>query len=431
MLTMITADANFFLGRILGDYFPNKLDFEVVKTKFLKLTEVINSEKQGDDRLSPEAVAMGFLQVANAAMTRPIRTLSEGRGFETSSHNLACFGGAGGQHATAVARDLGIQRILIHRMSSVLSAYGMALADVVVEVQEPESVAFSKDSVLRLRQRIEGLREKATEGLTSQGFTAKQIIHENFLNMRYRGSDTALMIPQPESIEDFADAFTARHLREFGFTQPREILVDDIRIRSIGRGMNIHLTSPFEGLKDLKPAYIGEKEAASKRMVFFEKEGWVNTCVYHLGDLPKGRMIRGPAMIIDATQTIVLDPASEATILSEHVIIDLLDTEKKKIGIESVDPIHLSVFGHRFMSVAEQVCLFLVLVFRSLTRVIRWVRRCKRHRYQPISRRDSIIHVQYSPLTVVSLPMHHIFQHILDPCHMPLHTRRENMPKAS
>jgi 5-oxoprolinase (ATP-hydrolysing) len=356
MLTVTTADANFFLGRILGDYFPNKLDFEVVKTKFLKLTEVINSEKHGDDRLSPEAVAMGFLQVANAAMTRPIRTLSEGRGFETSSHNLACFGGAGGQHATAVARDLGIKRILIHHMSSILSAYGMALADVVVEVQEPESVAFSKDSVPRLRQRIENLRGKAAEDLTSQGFATEQIVHESFLNMRYRGSDTALMIPQPENIEGFADAFTTRHRREFGFTQPREILVDDIRIRSVGRGMDIQVASPFEELENLKHVYIGEQEAASKRMVYFEKEDWVNTCVYHLGDLPRGRKISGPAMIIDATQTIVLDPASEATILSEHVIIELLDTEKKKIGIESVDPIHLSVFGHRFMSVAEQVC---------------------------------------------------------------------------
>ena len=415
----------------MGDYFPNKLDFEIVKTKFLKLTEVINSEKHGNDRLTPEAVAMGFLQVANAAMTRPIRTLSEGRGFETSSHNLACFGGAGGQHATAVARDLGIRKILIHRMSSILSAYGMALADVVVEVQEPESVAFNKDSVPRLRQRIEGLRAKAAEGLISQGFTAKQIVHENFLNMRYRGSDTALMIPQPENIEGFADAFTTRHLREFGFTQPREILVDDIRIRSVGRGIDIQVASPFEELKDLKPAYISEKDTASKRMVFFEKEGWVNTCVYHLGNLPRGRKIHGPAMIIDATQTIVLDPASEATILSEHVIIELLDTEKKKIGIESIDPIHLSVFGHRFMSVAEQVCLFLVLAFQSLTRANRWVRQCKRHRYQPISRRDLIIHAQYSPQTVVSLPMPLIFQHTLDPCHMPLHTRLESMPKAS
>lgn len=352
---LFIADANFFLGRILGDYFPNKLDFDIVKTKFLKLMEVINSEKHGDEQLTPEAVAVGFLQVANAAMTRPIRTLSEGRGFETSSHNLACFGGAGGQHATAVARDLGIRRILIHRMSSILSAYGMALADVVVEVQEPESVAFGTESIPRLRQRIESLREKATERLNSQGFTQKQIVHESFLNMRYRGSDTALMIPQPETIEGFGDAFTARHHREFGFTQPREILVDDIRIRGIGKGMDVQVASPFEEMKELVPSNIGENEPTSKRRVYFEKEGWVETCIYHLWSLPKGRKIRGPAIIIDATQTIVLDPASEATILTDHVVIELLDTEKKKIGTNSVDPVHLSVFGHRFMSIAEQV----------------------------------------------------------------------------
>jgi 5-oxoprolinase (ATP-hydrolysing) len=330
----------------------------------LDLTQIVNEEKHGSDRLSPESVAMGFLQVANAAMTRPIRTLSEGRGFETSSHNLACFGGAGGQHATAVARDLGIKRILIHRMSSVLSAYGMALADVVVEVQEPESAAFDKDSITRIRERFDGLRAKAANGLLSQGFTKRQIAHENFLNMRYKGSDTAFMISQPEHIENFAEAFTTRHLREFGFTQPREILVDDIRVRSVGKGMDFRASSPFQELKTLKASYLAADEAVSKRRVYFEKEGWVETYVYHLANLSKGQKIRGPAMIIDETQTIIIDPASEAIILSEHVLIELLDTEKNKIGSDYVDPIHLSVFGHRFMSIAEQVCFPLLLPFR-------------------------------------------------------------------
>jgi 5-oxoprolinase (ATP-hydrolysing) len=349
------TDANLFLGRILSDYFPNKLDFEIVKEKFGVLTKEINADKTGSDILSPEEVAMGFLSVANAAMTRPIRTLSEGRGFETSAHNLACFGGAGGQHATAVARDLGIKRVLIHRLSSILSAYGMALADVVVEVQEPESAAFNADSLPRITKRLESLREKALEGLVSQGFSAKQVVHENFLNMRYKGTDTSIMISQPENIEDYADAFTARHLQEFGFTQHRDILVDDIRIRSVGRGMDVEVSSPFDQLEGLQEIYLGKEEAASTRKVYFEKEGWVETLVYQLGDLPTSRKIHGPAMIIDATQTLVLDPASEATILTEHVIIELLDTDRKPIGVDSVDPIQLSVFGHRFMSVAEQM----------------------------------------------------------------------------
>lgn len=350
------TDANFFLGRILSDYFPNRLDAEVVKEKFLALTKEVNSEKHGREQLSPEEVAMGFLSVANASMTRPIRTLSEGRGFETAAHNLACFGGAGGQHAVSVARDLGIKRVLIHRFSSILSAYGMALADVVVEVQEPESVVFGKDSLAKIAQRIDGLRQRALEGLISQGFGPNQVVHENFLNMRYKGSDTAMMISQPKNLESFADAFTARHQQEFGFTQRREILVDDIRIRSVGRGMDIQVTDAFEQLENNEePPILGNEDAASTRKVYFEKEGWVDSNVYQLGELPKDHRIRGPAMIIDATQTIVLDPASEATILAEHVIIELLDTEKKKIGIESVDPIQLSVFGHRFMSVAEQM----------------------------------------------------------------------------
>lgn len=271
------TDANFFLGRILSDYFPNKLDFEIVQEKFMALTKEVNAEKHGADQLSTEEVAMGFLSVANAAMTRPIRTLSEGRGFETSAHNLACFGGAGGQHACSVARDLGIKRILIHRLSSILSAYGMALADVVVEVQEPESVAFNAESIPRISQRIETLRERASEGLTSQGFSASQVVHENFLNMRYRGSDTALMISQPKDMSLYAEAFTARHMQEFGFTQPRDILVDDIRIRSVGRGMDVQVSSAFEQLDGLEASYLDASTAASTRKVYFEKEGWVDT----------------------------------------------------------------------------------------------------------------------------------------------------------
>ncbi|KAK7222352.1 hypothetical protein V2G26_010355 [Clonostachys chloroleuca] len=349
------TDANLFLGRILSDYFPNKLDHDVVQNKFLELTNVVNSEKHGSDKLTPEEVAMGFLQVANAAMTRPIRTLSEGRGFETSSHNLACFGGAGGQHATAVARDLGIKRILIHRLSSILSAYGMALADVVVDVQEPESVAFGPDTLLHIQNRLEALQQKATERLLPQGFREEQCIHERFLNMRYEGSDTALMVPQPENAADFPEAFFVAHQQEFGFTQQRRVLVDDIRVRSVGRGFDVQTSSPFEQLRDPHAIRVGTADAKSTRQVYFENKGWTDTLVFHLADLPKRAFVQGPAIIIDSTQTIVLDPASTAIILDEHVVIELLDTDKKKIDNETVDPIALSVFGHRFMSVAEQM----------------------------------------------------------------------------
>jgi 5-oxoprolinase (ATP-hydrolysing) len=145
----------------------------------------------------------------------------------------------------AVARDLGFKRVLVPRLSSILSAYGMALADIEIEFQEPESVIFNEASSPRITQRIELLKTKALAKLTSQGFQESQVTHNSFLNMRYVGSDTALMVQKSDADEDFGDAFTKRHLREFGLTQSREILVDDVRVRSVGNGIGIQTPNLF------------------------------------------------------------------------------------------------------------------------------------------------------------------------------------------
>ncbi|KAJ5946513.1 hypothetical protein N7454_003352 [Penicillium verhagenii] len=353
---LTVTDANLFLGRIIPDYFPRPLDLEVVKQKMISLTAVINSEKDGSSQLTPEEVAVGFISIANATMTRPIRTLSEGRGFETAAHNLCCFGGAGGQHAVAIARDLGIQRALIPRYSSILSAYGMALADVVVENQEPEATSYAIENLPRLEARFERLKSAGVAGLISQGFSESQIAHEMFLNMRYQGSDTALMIPDPGTFSAFGDAFSARHQQQFGFTQPREILIDDVRVRSTGKGMEVSLSSPVAELKNLSNSPPVTPTSPERNIrVYFEQAGWLEIGLYSLKDLRTGTRIDGPAMVIDKTQTIIVDPASAAIILPEHVVIEITGTAKPEITTSVVNPVQLSVFGHRFMSVAEQM----------------------------------------------------------------------------
>ncbi|KAK4506076.1 hypothetical protein PRZ48_004041 [Zasmidium cellare] len=354
---LTVTDANLFLGRIIPESFPRPLDVEVVKKKFEDLTAVVNEEKTGEATLTPEEVALGFISIANATMTRPIRTLSEGRGFETSAHHLCSFGGAGGQHAVSIARDLGIARAIVPRFSSILSAYGMALADVVVENQEPEAVTFSSTALPQIQGRFDKLCKAGEDGLNKQGFETSQVGHTRYLNMRYQGSDTALMIPQPDSgIENFGEAFVARHHQEFGFTQPRDILVDDVRVRSIAKGTQVQLTSPFEELKRVQMSPpVSPSPADSYRKVFFENHGWTATAIYSLGTLPTGTRVQGPAMIIDKTQTIVVDPGSAAIILAEHVILEISNIEKPDVGTDQPDPIQLSVFGHRFMSVAEQM----------------------------------------------------------------------------
>ncbi|KAE8152822.1 Hydantoinase B/oxoprolinase-domain-containing protein [Aspergillus avenaceus] len=353
---LTVTDANLLLGRIIPEYFPKPLDMDVLRQKFNALTETVNKEKEGGEAFTPETLALGFLSIANATMTRPIRKLSEGRGYSAASHNLGCFGGAGGQHAVFIARDLGIQKAIIPRYSSILSAYGMALADVVVENQEPVACKFEEHALPELETRLAAICRKGVEGLKNQGFGTESIVHDCFLNMKYQGSDTTLMIPKPDQLSEFGSAFNARHAQEFGFSQSRDILIDDVRVRSIGRSRVVGISSPYEEFNKVneQPKLTAAKPAF-KRKVFFDNSGWADSNVYTLDCLEPGTCFSGPSMIIDETQTIVVDHASKATILPEHVVLEVGSITQQQFSTDVVDPVQLSVFSHRFMTVAEQM----------------------------------------------------------------------------
>lgn len=371
---LTVTDANLFLGRLLPEFFPRifgknedePLDQEASKKAFSGLTEQINEELRADGRkpMSPEEVAYGFIKIANESMTRPIRSLTEAKGYDTSQHRLATFGGAGGQHAVAIAQSLGIKQILVHRYSSVLSAYGMALADVVHEVQEPSSVVFSEKEKENLAKRLQRLQDKASAVLRGQGFEDSAIEHELYLHMRYRGTESALMIVNPDSNEfdgeqwAFGKAFIKQHEQEFGFTLPdRDIIIDDVRVRGIGKSLRSQSKTVDQQLKEIKPIPITESKWHSTKEVYFEG-GRQETPVYELPNLKIGDKIQGPAIIADGTQTIIVTPEASALIIETHVIINLGEVEAnaaKKLSTEKVDPIMLSIFAHRFMAIAEQM----------------------------------------------------------------------------
>jgi 5-oxoprolinase (ATP-hydrolysing) len=263
---LTVTDANLFLGRLLPEYFPKifgpnedqPLDTEITAKKFAELTTTINEEQKvkGHMEFTAEEVALGFLKVADESMSRPIRALTEARGHNTSAHNLACFGGAGGQHACSVAAVLGISRIIIHKYSSILSAYGMALADVVNEVQQPASDVFDASTQDMFREKLEVLVRQSSAALETQRFTSKNIKHELYLNMRHAGTSTSFMILKGQDW-DFAKEFEERHRVEFGFlTEDKPILVDDIRVRSIGSSSRQQEKSPYVQVSSLIQSYI-------------------------------------------------------------------------------------------------------------------------------------------------------------------------------
>ncbi|KAJ6437457.1 5-oxoprolinase [Purpureocillium lavendulum] len=360
---LTVTDANLFLGRLRPEYFPaifgpdenESLDYDATAAAFGILTADINKEEGMN--LTPEEVASGFLRVANESMSRPIRSLTEGRGIRTSDHVLATFGGAGGQHACDVAEALGIGRVTIHHFSSILSAFGMALSDLAFEIQQPRAAELAQLSQKQLEAEFSALSSEAARGLSTQGFSDSCIEFEMYLNLRYKGTNSALMIRKPDDSWDFTRVFLEHHQEEFGFTLDREILVEDIRVRALGKTAGLDITSVTQAMKSLKLAAIGSEKAVKETRVY-TGGAWHDVSLYKLEDLAPGDKIMGPCIILDQTQTVLVQPEWSAICLPRHLVLERAgsaDSMRQTEADDFVDPIQLSVFGHRFMSIAEQM----------------------------------------------------------------------------
>jgi 5-oxoprolinase (ATP-hydrolysing) len=360
---LTVTDANLFLGRLLPEYFPKifgknqdeSLDFELTAKKFATLTEEINKDKANEGvKLTAEEVASGFLKIAIEAMARPIRNLTEAKGFDTADHNLASFGGSGGQFSVALAKNLGINHVAIHKYSSLLSAYGLLLADIVIEEQAPITMVYEAKNLGQLDNKIDELVKQAFVEYENQDLTTLATKVEVFLNMRYEGSDTHLLVPKLENQTDVDQEFIQRHKNEFGFTLDRKVLVDDVQVLLVAQSDDKQKHDPFDEFTQLGTV---TKIAPSKviKPIYFEDQQWLNSSVYQLPDLSVGDCIDGPAIIIDNTQTILVEPKSTAVILKNHIFLLVEGETRKELSKTVVDPIQLSVFGHRFMSIAEQM----------------------------------------------------------------------------
>lgn len=325
------TDGNLFLGRLVPQYFPKcfgpnenePLDPEASRRQFEQLAAEIRADT-GTTKDMDELV-YGFVKIANETMARPIRTLTEARGFNTADHVLASFGGAGGQHACEIAELLHIRRVLIHKYSSVLSAFGLSLADRVYELQEPAAAFYDASTVPELKKRLDGLGERVKEVLLQAGFTTKQIRLERMLNMRFDGSDTSLMVLSDD--DDFETAFKHAYKTEFGFLLEKRIIVDDVKVRGIGATRESLGESAFKDAKSIVRTAPEKGAEAFKQGVFVwdeanDKGARVDAPVYELGNLKRGTAVPGPALIIDATQTIFVNLHWTALVTTNHLLIE-------------------------------------------------------------------------------------------------------------
>lgn len=231
------TDANLVLGRLLPEYFPEifgpeenlPLDYSTAYDGLLQLANDINNFQSSD--LKCEEVAIGFIRVANESMCRPIRELTQARGYDPKKHTLACFGGAGGQHACSIARNLGISKIVINKHSGILSAYGLSMADVVLENQQPCSLTLTEDNTNLCLEKLNEMESIIVNQFQEQNFVKMNIKIQVFFHLRFAGTDTSIPILYTKGT-DLKEEFYEIYKREYGFILgKRDVVIDYLRVR--------------------------------------------------------------------------------------------------------------------------------------------------------------------------------------------------------
>lgn len=256
---------------------------------------------------------------------------------------------------------MGIDTVIIPRFSSILSAYGIACADLTSEASSPFAADIVPDFGSTkiygdLVQRIQALKVEAQRQLVDQGVQADLIEFSVTVSMHYDGSDTVLQIPFGLNLET---DFTSAHLRETSFSMGRGVKIANLRVYAVGKTMSVQTEVFAPALKEAARQIVVPIPSESTAYSYFEVDGSVTryqTPVYTLSNVPIGSHIKGPAIIVDSTQTIVVEPYAKAICLNEHVILQIDNTRTSSVMTSNtltVDPIELAVFANRFMSIAE------------------------------------------------------------------------------
>ena len=353
------TDANVMVGKLIADFFPKifgaqqnlPLDAGAVRAAFLKLAQEI-----GDGR-SPEEVADGFIKIAVENMANAIKKISVQRGYDVTRYALNCFGGAGGQHACLVADSLGMTKVLIHPFSSLLSAYGMGLADIRATRQQAIEEPFGDVALASITSTGERLGEEAKREVAGQGVAARDITVHVRAHIRYAGTDTALVVPafvlDGQSVPHLAamkSAFEAAHKSRFGFIdESKQIVVEAVSVEAVGGGAKF-----AEPLLETVSAPL---PAPARTTRFYSGGRWHEAAVFTRDQLAPGHRVEGPAIIIEPHQTIVLEDGWRAAITAKnHLVLERVVALKRQsaIGTEA-DPVMLEVFNNLFMSIAEQM----------------------------------------------------------------------------
>ncbi len=309
---LAVTDANVMVGKLIADFFPKifgpgqnlALDDAAVRDAFAALAREI-----GDGR-APEDAADGFIKIAVENMANAIKKISVQRGYDVTRYALNCFGGAGGQHACLVADALGMIKVLIHPFSSLLSAYGMGLADIRATRQQAIEEEFDEAALASLTAHGARLGDQARGEVAGQGVPNADIRVHVRAHIRYAGTDTALVVADG-TLAEMKKSFETAHKSRFGFVDEfKRSVVEAVSVEAVGGGAKF---------AEAEHATTGVSLPAPARTARFYSGGhWHDARVFTRAQLRPGHKVPGPAIIIEPHQTIVVEDGWQAELTREE-----------------------------------------------------------------------------------------------------------------
>ncbi|WP_294265953.1 hydantoinase B/oxoprolinase family protein [uncultured Sphingomonas sp.] len=342
------TDCNLVLGKIQPAHFPalfgpnrdlppDRVASEAALDALLDRVEAATGE-----RLIREAAAEGLVAIATANMARAIRAVSVARGEDPAAYALACFGGAGGQHACLVADALGMRQVLIHPLAGVLSAVGIGLAERSVVREATVGLALGDSDVSAA---LEALADEARDALSAQGVTSDAISIAAAAHLRYARGDQTIEVPWGSPAAMTA-AFAESHRQRFGFVGDDTLVVERLRVEA----------SASDG-ETLPSVALPERPGEPIERVDMYLAGAAHAVpVYRREALAVGQALAGPVLILDPVSTVVVEPGWTATVLSEGTLhLERGEARSVAQAGEAADPVRLEIFAGLFMGIAEEM----------------------------------------------------------------------------
>ncbi|WP_076072869.1 hydantoinase B/oxoprolinase family protein [Sphingomonas montana] len=337
---LTVTDCNLLLGRIRAEHFPSlfgpagdqPLDRDAVVERLAAL---------GLDMPASQA-AEGFLAIAVASMANAIKTISTARGHDVTRYTLACFGGAGGQHACLVADALGMTRVMVHRHASLLSAYGMGLARQSAVRERTLGIALDAGAEPAIAEAVAALADAARAELAEQGI-ANAVI-EGSAHLRQPGSESAIEVPLG-AVDMMAAAYAAAYRARFGYASDAIPVLDMLRIEAI---------EPGDGGDDAD--WVTDGVDVAETATAWLDGAARDVAVRRRAALPVGTVVAGPALIVDATSTVVVDPGWAARVDAlGNLMLDRVDRVAGTTVGPELDPVRLEIFDGQYMAIAEEM----------------------------------------------------------------------------